>query len=253
MRKTIIAGNWKMNHTGQDAKETITGLVGRVVQDVKAEVVVAPVFPYLPMAVELTKGTPIHVAAQNMHWEESGAFTGEVSPAMLVDIGVTHVIIGHSERRTYFNETDETVNKKTKAALAHNLTPIVCCGETLEQREEGIMQSWIEGQIEKALEGIGADDLAKVVIAYEPIWAIGTGKTATAAQAQEVCSIIRKKIAALYSADVADSVSVLYGGSVKGGNVAELTGSPDIDGGLVGGASLKVDDFMAIIDNAVVK
>lgn len=253
MRKTIIAGNWKMNHTGQDAKETITGLVGRVSQDVKAEVVIAPVFPYLPMAVELTKGSPIHVAAQNMHWEESGAFTGEVSPAMLVDIGVTHVIIGHSERRTYFNETDETVNKKTKAALAHNLTPIVCCGETLEQREEGIMQSWIEGQIEKALEGIGADDLAKVVIAYEPIWAIGTGKTATAAQAQEVCSIIRKKIAALYSADVADSVSVLYGGSVKGGNVAELTGSPDIDGGLVGGASLKVDDFMAIIDNAVVK
>lgn len=253
MRKTIIAGNWKMNHMGKDAKETITGLVGRVAQDVKAEVVVAPVFPYLPMAVELTKGTPIHVAAQNMHWEESGAFTGEVSPAMLVDIGVTHVIIGHSERRTYFNETDETVNKKTKAALAHNLTPIVCCGETLEQREEGIMQSWIEGQIEKALEGIGADDLAKVVIAYEPIWAIGTGKTATAAQAQEVCSIIRKKIAALYSADVADSVSVLYGGSVKGGNIAELTGSPDIDGGLVGGASLKVDDFMAIIDNAVVK
>ena len=253
MRKTIIAGNWKMNHTGQDAKETITGLVGRVSQDVKAEVVIAPVFPYLPMAVELTKGSPIHVAAQNMHWEESGAFTGEVSPAMLVDIGVTHVIIGHSERRTYFNETDETVNKKTKAALAHNLTPIVCCGETLEQRKEGIMQSWIEGQIEKALEGISADDLAKVVIAYEPIWAIGTGKTATAAQAQEVCSIIRKKIAALYSADVADSVSVLYGGSVKGGNVAELTGSPDIDGGLVGGASLKVDDFMAIIDNAVVK
>lgn len=253
MRKTIIAGNWKMNHTGQDVKETITGLVGRVSQDVKAEVVIAPVFPYLPMAVELTKGSPIHVAAQNMHWEESGAFTGEVSPAMLVDIGVTHVIIGHSERRTYFNETDETVNKKTKAALAHNLTPIVCCGETLEQREEGIMQSWIEGQIEKALEGISADDLAKVVIAYEPIWAIGTGKTATAAQAQEVCSIIRKKIAALYSADVADSVSVLYGGSVKGGNVAELTGSPDIDGGLVGGASLKVDDFMAIIDNAVVK
>lgn len=253
MRKTIIAGNWKMNHTGQDAKETITGLVGCVSQDVKAEVVIAPVFPYLPMAVELTKGSPIHVAAQNMHWEESGAFTGEVSPAMLVDIGVTHVIIGHSERRTYFNETDETVNKKTKAALAHDLTPIVCCGETLEQREEGIMQPWIEGQIEKALDGIGADDLAKVVIAYEPIWAIGTGKTATAAQAQEVCSIIRKKIAALYSADVADSVSVLYGGSVKGGNVAELTGSPDIDGGLVGGASLKVDDFMAIIDNAVVK
>lgn len=161
-------------------------------KDVKAEVVIAPVFPYLSTAVEMTKGTAIHVAAQNMHWEEKGAFTGEVSPAMLVDIGVTHVILGHSERRTYFNETDETVNKKTKAALAHNLTPIVCCGETLEQREEGIMQSWIEGQIENALKGISEADIKKVVIAYEPIWAIGTGKTASAAQAEEVCAIIRK-------------------------------------------------------------
>ena len=169
MRKTIIAGNWKMNHLGADAKETIQGLVAKVPQDVKPEVIIAPVFPYLPMAVEMTKGTPIHVAAQNMHWEEKGAFTGEVSPAMLVDIGVTHVILGHSERRTYFNETDETVNKKTKAALAHNLTPIVCCGETLEQREQGIMQSWIESQIEKALEGLTAADVKKVIIAYEPI------------------------------------------------------------------------------------
>lgn len=253
MRKTIIAGNWKMNHLGAVAKETITGLVSRVPKDVKPEVVIAPVFPYLAQAVELTKGTPIHIAAQNMHWEEKGAFTGEVSPTMLVDIGVTHVILGHSERRTYFNETDETVNKKTKAALAHQLTPIVCCGETLEQREEGIMQSWIEGQIENALAGISAVDVTKVVIAYEPIWAIGTGKTATAAQAQEVCAIIRQKLAAMYDAATADAVSVLYGGSVKGKNVAELTGSPDIDGGLVGGASLKVDDFMAIIDNAVVK
>ena len=253
MRKTILAGNWKMNHLGSDVKETIQGLVSRVPRDGKAEVVIAPVFPYLPMAVELTKDSPIHVAAQNMHWEEKGAFTGEVSPAMLVDIGVTHVIIGHSERRTYFNETDETVNAKTKAALAHGLTPIVCCGETLEQREEGIMQSWIEGQIEKALAGIDGADMAKIVIAYEPIWAIGTGKTATAAQAQEVCAIIRKKIAALYDDATAQSVSILYGGSVKGGNIAELTSSPDIDGGLVGGASLKVNDFMAIIDNAVVK
>ena len=253
MRKTIIAGNWKMNHLSADAKETITGLVSRVPKDVKPEVVIAPVFPYLAQAVELTKGPPSHIAAQNMHWEEKGAFTGEVSPAMLVDIGVTHVILGHSERRTYFNETDETVNKKTKAALAHQLTPIVCCGETLEQREEGIMQSWIEGQIENALAGISAADVTKVVIAYEPIWAIGTGKTATAAQAQEVCAIIRQKLAAMYDAATADAVSVLYGGSVKGKNVAELTGSPDIDGGLVGGASLKVDDFMAIIDNAVVK
>ena len=242
-----------MNHLGADAKATIQGLIEKMPKDVKAEVVIAPVFPYLSTAVEMTKGTAIHVAAQNMHWEENGAFTGEVSPAMLVDIGVTHVILGHSERRTYFNETDETVNKKTKAALAHNLTPIVCCGETLEQREEGIMQSWIEGQIENALKGISEADIIKVVIAYEPIWAIGTGKTASAAQAEEVCAIIRKKLAALYGAAAAEDVSVLYGGSVKGGNVAELTGSADIDGGLVGGASLKADDFLAIINNAVVK
>ncbi len=253
MRKTIIAGNWKMNHTGADARKTIEGLVSLVPQDVKPEVVIAPVFPYLLLAVELTNGTPVHVAAQNMHWKDSGAYTGEVSPAMLADIGVTHVIIGHSERRTYFNETDETVNAKVKAALAHGLTPIVCCGETLEQREAGIMQPWIEEQIEKALAGIESGDMEKVVIAYEPIWAIGTGKTATAEQAEEVCAIIRRKIAALYSADTADGVSILYGGSVKGGNIAELTGSPDIDGGLVGGASLKVDDFMDIISNAVVK
>lgn len=253
MRKTIIAGNWKMNHLGADAKDTIKGLVQNVPGDVKPEVIIAPVFPYLSMAVELTKGTPIHVAAQNMHWEEKGAFTGEVSPAMLVDIGVSHVIIGHSERRTYFNETDETVNKKVKAALAHSLTPIMCCGETLEQREQGIMQSWIEGQIEKGLAGLSADDVKKVVIAYEPIWAIGTGKTASAAQAEEVCAIIRKKVGVLYDQFTADAVFILYGGSVKGGNVAELTGSANIDGGLVGGASLKVDDFMAIINNAVVK
>lgn len=253
MRKTIIAGNWKMNHLGADAKATITGLVEKVPADVKATVVIAPVFPYLPLAVELTKGTPIHVAAQNMHWEDKGAYTGEVSPAMLVDIGVTHVIIGHSERREYFNETDETVNKKVKAALAHGLTPILCCGETLQQREDGIMQTWIEGQIAAALHGIEKGDMAKIVIAYEPIWAIGTGKTATAAQAEEVCAIIRKKVAALYDEATADAVSILYGGSVKGGNVAELTSSADIDGGLVGGASLKVDDFMAIINNAVIK
>lgn len=253
MRKTIIAGNWKMNHLGADAKATITELALQVPSDVKATVVIAPVFPYLPLAVELTKDTPIHVAAQNMHWEDKGAYTGEVSPTMLADLGVSYVIIGHSERRTYFNETDETVNKKVKAALAHSLTPILCCGETLEQREAGIMQTWIEGQIEHALEGIGKEAVAKVVIAYEPIWAIGTGKTATAAQAQEVCAIIRKKIAVMYDEATADTVPVLYGGSVKGSNIAELTGSADIDGGLVGGASLKAADFLDIIGHAVVK
>ena len=241
MRKTIIAGNWKMNHLGADAKETIQGLVAKVPQDVKPEVIIAPVFPYLPMAVEMTKGTPIHVAAQNMHWEEKGAFTGEVSPAMLVDIGVTHVILGHSERRTYFNETDETVNKKTKAALAHNLTPIVCCGETLEQREQGIMQSWIESQIEKALEGLTAADVKKVIIAYEPIWAIGTGKVATTEQAEEVCAAIRACIGEIYDEATAAAIRIQYGGSVSAASAPELFAQPDIDGGLVGGASLKPD------------
>lgn len=253
MRKTIIAGNWKMNHLGQDVTATVTSLVQRISPDVKPEIIIAPVFPYLPQAVELAKDSPVHIAAQNMHWEDHGAYTGEVSPAMLTDIGVTHVIIGHSERRAYFNETDETVNKKVKSALSHGLTPILCCGETLEQREAGVMQSWIEGQIEQALSGISADDAEKVIIAYEPIWAIGTGKTATAAQAQEVCALIRRRLASLYTEATAQAVSILYGGSVKGSNVAELTASADIDGGLVGGASLKADDFMAIINGAVVK
>lgn len=253
MRKTIIAGNWKMNHTGKETRETITALVQGLTGAEQADIVIAPVFPYLPLAVELTKGTAVHVAAQNMHWLDNGAYTGEVSPAMLKDIGVSHVIIGHSERREYNNETDETVNLKVKSALAHGLTPILCCGETLAQRESGAMQSWVEGQIENALKDIASADITKVVIAYEPIWAIGTGKTATAAQAEEVCAIIRKKLAALYYDTAAQDVSILYGGSVKGKNAAELTACPDIDGGLVGGASLKADDFLEIIHKAVIK
>ena len=252
MRKTIIAGNWKMNHTGKEAFALVAALVKEVGQP-KAEVVIAPVFPYLPEVVKAAAGSPVQVAAQNMHWKDNGAYTGEVSPAMLKDIGVSHVILGHSERRTYFNETDETVNLKVKAALAHDLTPIVCCGESLEQRENGEMQSWVEMQIEKDLAGLTADEVKKVIIAYEPIWAIGTGKTATNEQAQEVCAIIRRKIAALFGSEAAQTMSILYGGSVKGGNIAALTTCADIDGALVGGASLKVDDFMAIIDNAVVK
>ena len=253
MRKTIIAGNWKMNHTGKETRETIMALVQGLTGAEQADIVIAPVFPYLPLAVELTKGTAVHVAAQNMHWLDNGAYTGEVSPAMLKDIGVSHVIIGHSERREYNNETDETVNQKVKSALAHGLTPILCCGETLAQRESGAMQSWVEGQIENALKDIAAADITKVVIAYEPIWAIGTGKTATAAQAEEVCAIIRNKLAALYDDSAAQNVSILYGGSVKGKNAAELTACPDIDGGLVGGASLKADDFLEIIHKAVIK
>lgn len=242
-----------MNHTGEQVKSVLTELVADVALGVKPEVVVAPVFPYLETAVQLTRGTAVHIAAQNMHFEESGAYTGEVSPSMLVDIGVEYVIIGHSERRTYFNETDETVNLKVKAALAHDLIPIMCCGETLQQREQGEMQRFIEGQIEAGLAGISKEEVENIVIAYEPIWAIGTGKTATVEQAQEVCALIRRKLEALYDIKTADKISILYGGSVKSGNVGELTSSLDIDGGLVGGASLKADEFTKIITTAVVK
>lgn len=242
-----------MNHTGAQVKSVLTELVADVALGVKPEVVVAPVFPYLETAVQLTQGTAVHIAAQNMHFEESGAYTGEVSPSMLVDIGVEYVIIGHSERRTYFNETDETVNLKVKAALAHDLIPIMCCGETLQQREQGEMQGFIEGQIEAGLAGISKEEVENIVIAYEPIWAIGTGKTATVEQAQEVCALIRRKLEALYDIKTADKISILYGGSVKSGNVGELTSSLDIDGGLVGGASLKADEFTKIITTAVVK
>lgn len=242
-----------MNHTGAQVKSVLTELVADVALGVKPEVVVAPVFPYLETAVQLTQGSAVHIAAQNMHFEESGAYTGEVSPSMLVDIGVEYVIIGHSERRTYFNETDETVNLKVKAALAHDLIPIMCCGETLQQREQGEMQRFIEGQIEAGLAGISKEEVENIVIAYEPIWAIGTGKTATVEQAQEVCALIRRKLEALYDINTADKISILYGGSVKSGNVGELTSSLDIDGGLVGGASLKADEFTKIITAAVVK
>lgn len=242
-----------MNHTGEQVKSVLTELVADVALGVKPEVVVAPVFPYLETAVQLTQGTAVHIAAQNMHFEESGAYTGEVSPSMLVDIGVEYVIIGHSERRTYFNETDETVNLKVKAALAHDLIPIMCCGETLQQREQGEMQRFIGGQIEAGLAGISKEEVENIVIAYEPIWAIGTGKTATVEQAQEVCALIRRKLEALYDIKTADKISILYGGSVKSGNVGELTSSLDIDGGLVGGASLKADEFTKIITTAVVK
>ena len=246
----LAAGNWKMNGTLASLAE-----IDRLIADHPApgcDVLICPPATLIH-AMAARAGTALAVGGQDCHAKASGAHTGDIAAAELKDAGASHVILGHSERRTYFNETDETVNKKTKAALAHNLTPIVCCGETLEQREQGIMQSWIESQIEKALEGLTAADVKKVIIAYEPIWAIGTGKTASAAQAEEVCAIIRKKLAALYDAATAEDVSILYGGSVKGGNVAELTGSADIDGGLVGGASLKADDFLAIINNAVVK
>ena len=245
-RKKIVAGNWKMNKTPSQAAELIKELIP-MVSDADVDVVICTPATDLAVAAELTKGTNIAVGAENMHWEESGAYTGEISADMLLDLGVKYVIIGHSERREYFAETDETVNKKVKVAVAKGLTPIVCCGETLEQREMGIMPEHIRMQIKIALLGLTADQVKNIVIAYEPIWAIGTGKTATADQADEVCGIIRNVVGELYDAPTAEAVRIQYGGSMKPANAAELMAKPNIDGGLIGGAALKAADFTGIV------
>ena len=244
-RKKIIAGNWKMNKTPSEAKELINELIP-LVADSDADVVICTPAIDLSIAAELTKGTNIAVGAENLHWEESGAYTGEISANMLLDLGVQYVIIGHSERREYFAETDETVNKKVKKALEKGITPILCCGETLEQREMGIMSEFVRMQIKADMLGISADDAKKVVIAYEPIWAIGTGKTATADQADEACGIIREVIAEIYDDATAEVIRIQYGGSMNAGNAVELLSKPNIDGGLIGGASLKAPDFSKI-------
>lgn len=239
-RKRIIAGNWKMNKTPEEAVALVEQLKP-LVDNAEAEVVVCvPAIDILPV-VKAVSGSSIAVGAQNMHFEESGAYTGEISPSMLVQAGVTHVILGHSERRTYFAETNETVNKKLKKALEHGLVPIICCGESLEQREQGITMDWIRQQIKAAFQGITPEQAEKTVIAYEPIWAIGTGKVATASQAQEVCKEIRDCMQELYGRDTAQTVRIQYGGSVSEGSAEELFNQPDIDGGLVGGASLKAE------------
>lgn len=245
-RRKIVAGNWKMNKTPGEAAALIQELIP-LVADAEVDVVICTPAADLAAAAEATRGTNIAVGAQNMHWEESGAFTGEISADMLLDLGVKYVIIGHSERREYFAETDETVNKKVKTALAKGLIPIVCCGETLEQREKGVMPEHIRMQIKIALLDVTAEQVKKLVIAYEPIWAIGTGKTATADQADEVCGIIRSVIGELYGADTAEAVRIQYGGSMKPANAAELMAKPNIDGGLIGGASLKAPDFTGIV------
>ena len=245
-RRKIVAGNWKMNKTPSQAAELIKELIP-MVADADVDVVICTPATDLAVATEMTKGTNIAVGAENMHWEESGAFTGEISADMLLDLGVKYVIIGHSERREYFAETDETVNKKVKTAIAKGLTPILCCGETLEQREMGIMPEHIRMQIKIAMLGVTADQAKNVVIAYEPIWAIGTGKTATADQADEVCGIIRNVIAELYDAPTAEAIRIQYGGSMKPANAAELMSKPNIDGGLIGGAALKAEDFTGIV------
>ena len=239
-RKKIIAGNWKMNMTPSQAVELVNTLKPLVVNDEVDVVFCVPAIDLVPV-MEATKGTNIQVGAENMYFEDKGAYTGEIAPAMLTDIGVKYVIIGHSERREYFAETDETVNKKVLKAFEYGLTPIICCGETLTQREQGITLDWIRQQIKIAFQNVTAEQAASAVIAYEPIWAIGTGKVATTEQAQEVCGAIRACIAEVYDEATAEKVRIQYGGSVNAGNAAELFAQPDIDGGLVGGASLKPD------------
>ncbi|MFD2655447.1 triose-phosphate isomerase [Gracilibacillus thailandensis] len=248
MRKKVIAGNWKMNKLLGEAVQFVEDTKDKVASNDKVESVVCAPFPYLPTLVEKTKGTDLEVAAQNMHFEESGAFTGEVSPSMLADIGVTYVVLGHSERREMFAETDETVNKKAHAAFAHNLVPIVCVGETLEQREANQTMTVVEEQVKAALAGLSEEQVKETIIAYEPIWAIGTGKTATSEQANEVCTHIRKVVAEAVSAAAADAVRIQYGGSVKPANVDELLAQSDIDGALVGGASLEADSFLQLVE-----
>ena len=239
-RKKIVAGNWKMNMTPGQAVKLVEELKPLVASDDVEVVYCVPAIDIVPVT-EAVKGSGVAVGAQNMYHEDNGAYTGETAPGMLVEAGVKYVIIGHSERRDYFKESDEMLNKKVKKALEHGLTPILCCGESLEQREMGITLDWIRMQIKSDLKDITADQVAGMVIAYEPIWAIGTGKTATSDQAQEVCGAIRTCIAEMYDQATADAVRIQYGGSVNAATAADLFGKPDIDGGLVGGASLKAD------------
>ena len=247
MRKKVIAGNWKMNMLPNEAINFIDEFAP-MVKDTKNEVILCVPYTDLFYALLNVQGTNIKIGAQNMHWEESGAYTGEVSAQMLKSIGVEYVIIGHSERRQYFAETDETVNKKIKSALAVGLKPIVCVGETLEQRETGVIEQIITNQVEKAFEGISATDLENIIVAYEPIWAIGTGKTATKEDANTTIMQIRKKLAEMYGQNEAEGVIIQYGGSVKSSNAKELFEMSDIDGGLVGGASLKPEEFSKIVN-----
>ncbi len=246
MRKKIVAGNWKMNKTPSEAI-ALANMLKEYVDTDKVDVVFCvPAIDIMPVG-EVIKNTRIALGAENMYFEESGAYTGEISPSMLTDAGVKYVILGHSERRQYFAETDETVNKKVKKAIEHGLIPIMCCGETLEQREKGIAIDFIRIQIKCGLNGISKEDIVKVIIAYEPIWAIGTGKTATSAEAEEVCLAIRNVIGEMYDAETAQTVRIQYGGSVNGKNAAELFAMPNIDGGLVGGAALK-EEFKDIVN-----
>ncbi|WP_127058276.1 triose-phosphate isomerase [Veillonella ratti] len=248
MRKQIIAGNWKMHTDLAEATILVEGIKAALAEgEATREVVVCPPFTGLSTVADLIEDTDVRLGAQNMYFEPKGAFTGEVSPLMLTDVGCHYVILGHSERREYFSESDALINQKIKAAFQYDLIPILCVGESLAQREANETQSFIDSQLTAGLEGLTAEQVSQMVIAYEPIWAIGTGKTATAEQAGEVCTAIRAKVAALFDKETAEALRIQYGGSVKGSNAKEILSQPDIDGALVGGASLKADDFMAII------
>jgi triosephosphate isomerase (TIM) len=248
MRKPIIAGNWKMHKTLSEATSFAEEVKKSVPSGDKVESVICAPALFLNSLVEATKGTEVAIGAQTMHFEEQGAFTGETSPKALADLGIKYVIIGHSERREMFNETDETVNKKTLAAFKYNLLPIVCVGETLEQRENGETMQLVGDQVKKALAGLSTEQVKQTVIAYEPIWAIGTGKSSTSQDANEVCALIRKVVAEQFSQDTAEALRIQYGGSVKPGNIKEYMAQPDIDGALVGGASLEAQSFLELVE-----
>ncbi len=248
MRKPIIAGNWKMNKTIEEAKELVMNLKKPFSEMQDREIVICPPFVLLTTMRNIIKESNIKLGAQNMFWEEKGAYTGEISPLMLKNIGCEYVIIGHSERRAYFGETNETVNKKIKAALFHNLKPIICVGEKLAEREKGITEKIIKKQITEGLTNLSAKEMLNIVIAYEPVWAIGTGKTATSEQAQEVHKFIRNLLSEKYGKNIAEEIRIQYGGSVNHKNIADLMSQVDIDGALVGGASLKAKSFTKIVE-----
>ena len=247
MKNKIIAGNWKMNKTRKETKELIANLIP-LVKDTKNTVIICVPYTDLDVAVQLTKGTNIHVGAENCHWKESGAFTGEIAPSMLTELGVEYVVIGHSERRTYFGETDATVLARTKAALAAGLKPIVCIGETLEERNSGNMGTVLRRQVVEGFADITADELKNIVVAYEPVWAIGTGVTATDEQANEAIGFVRSVFADKYGKQVADQLYIQYGGSMNDKNAAGLLSMAEIDGGLIGGASLVAEKFAAVVN-----
>ncbi len=247
MRRPLIAGNWKMFKTTAEARALVNGLMERLAGNTGVDVAFCPPFTALATVAELVAGTPFQLGAQNLFWEDEGAYTGEISGKMLKDLGCRYVIIGHSERRQYFGETDEQVNKKVKAAFKHGLEPILCVGESLAQREAGETEELVKSQVEKALAGVPAEDAQRIVIAYEPIWAIGTGRSSSGADAGRVAGLIRQTLAVLYSREVAEKIRILYGGSVKPGNIKEFMDEPEIDGALVGGASLEIESFKGIV------